>query len=314
MAVTITINGLTLCHQGSGGIIHNTLPDVCKTPDKGVPVPYQNEAYSKDLINGTTSCFADGGHMIANLGSKFAVSVFDEPGAMGGVVSGTSKAEAEWISHSFDVFFEGKPACRLTDKMFMNHRNTASLAGLVQPHLSGYTGRDLIIEAVCEVFCTVRREGMDAKAEKSPDKRFNYSKRAKELSAQHPGLNKLSIEKQFLHAVDKADSTLLKTLKEAGRKAVPISAIKSRLVTEAMKNAGEQVIKRTAKKALLKFIPVVNVLSTAWDVYDMASTGYKALKEVSARLAVYDPAKATTFRARPDLVNVDPATGKPTQI
>ncbi|MCU7907173.1 MAG: hypothetical protein KZQ76_15325 [Candidatus Thiodiazotropha sp. (ex Epidulcina cf. delphinae)] len=49
---------------------------------------------------------------------------------------------------------------------------------------------------------------------------------------------------------------------------MPFKAIKSRLVTEAMKNAGEQVIKRTAKKALLKCIPVVNVLSTAWDVYD----------------------------------------------
>jgi len=105
MSVTININGLTLCHRGSGGVSHNTLPDVCKTPDKAIPIPYQNEAYSRDLAKGTTSVFADGGNMIANLGSKFAKSVFDEAGSMGGVVSGTNKAEADWITHSFDVFF-----------------------------------------------------------------------------------------------------------------------------------------------------------------------------------------------------------------
>ncbi|ECI5354917.1 DUF4150 domain-containing protein, partial [Salmonella enterica subsp. enterica] len=55
---------------------------------------------------------------------------------MGGVISGTNKAETEWISHSFDVFFEGKPACRLTDKLFMNHRNTMNMAGLMQEYIS----------------------------------------------------------------------------------------------------------------------------------------------------------------------------------
>lgn len=133
--ITININGLTLCHKGSDGVTHNTLPDVCKTPPLAIPVPFENEAYSSDLIKGTSSVFADGGNMIANYGSCFAKSVFDEPGSMGGVISGTHRAEAEWISHSFDVFFEGKPACRLTDKMFMNHRNTVNMAGLMQQYL-----------------------------------------------------------------------------------------------------------------------------------------------------------------------------------
>ncbi|MEB4673278.1 DUF4150 domain-containing protein [Enterobacteriaceae bacterium G50] len=133
--ITINVNGLTLCHKGSEGVSHNTLPDVCKTPGEGTPVPYENEAYSADLVKGTVSVYADGGNMIANMGSQFARSVFDEPGSMGGVNSGTHKAEAEWISHSFDVFFEGKPACRLTDKMFMNHRNTVNSEGLMQEYL-----------------------------------------------------------------------------------------------------------------------------------------------------------------------------------
>lgn len=133
--ITVNINGLSLCHKGSGGISHNTLPDVCKTPPFGTPIPYENEAYSSDLVKGTVSVFADGGNMIANVDSQFARSVFDELGSMGGIISGTNKAEAEWISHSFDVFFEKKPACRLTDKMFMNHRNTACLGGELQDFL-----------------------------------------------------------------------------------------------------------------------------------------------------------------------------------
>lgn len=132
---TINVNGLSLCHKDSGGVSHNTLPDVCKTPPLAVPVPYENEAYSSDLIKGSVSVFADGGNSIGNMGSQFARSVFDEPGSMGGVLSGTNRAETSWISHSFDVFIEGKPACRLTDKLFMNHGNTVNMAGLMQEAL-----------------------------------------------------------------------------------------------------------------------------------------------------------------------------------
>lgn len=313
MTITININGLSLCHKGSEGLVHNTLPDVCKTPDKGKPKPYENEAYSKDLVKGTTTCFADGGNMIANFGSEFAVSVFDESGSMGGVVSGTNMAEADWISHSFDVFFEGKPACRLTDKMNMNHKNTVSLAGELQPGLSGYKGKDPTMKATCEVFCSVREEGKNAK-KKNPNKKFDYSKRAKELSGKHPGLKDLSLEKQFYHAVDNKKTTLLNTLKDAGKKAVPFGAVKSRLVKNAMIKAGEKYVYRKAKKAYLKFIPVVNVLSTAWDVYDLASTGYQVMKDVQSKLAAYDPSKATTYRAQPDITKVDPNTGQPSKI
>lgn len=151
MAITINVNGLTLCHQGSGGVSRNTLPDVCKTPDKGIPLPYQNEAYSRDLVKGTVTVFADGGCSIANDGSQFAKSVFDEAGSMGGVASGTHLAETDWISHSFTVFFEKKPACRLTDKLFMNHRNTANLAGLKQRDLP--REEQEFMDAMCTMMC-----------------------------------------------------------------------------------------------------------------------------------------------------------------
>jgi hypothetical protein len=313
MSLTININGLTLCHRGSGGVTHNTLPDVCKTPDKGIPKPFDNEAYSKDLANGTTTVFADGGNMIGNFGSIFAKSTLDAGGMLMGIKSGTVLAEADFITHSFDVFFEGKAACRLTDKMWMNHRNTVNMSGLLQPHLSGYTGTDPIMKAACEVFCTVRKEGIDAKAKKPPTERFDYSRRAQELSEKHPGLNSLKMESKFLHAT-RLGSIADKAAKIAGKATVALDAIKSRLVKAAMQKAGVQVAARAAKKVFLKFIPGINVLSTAWDIYDIASTGYEILKEVEGLLAAYDPLKVNTYEIRPDMSKIDPVTGKPTEI
>jgi hypothetical protein len=57
-------------------------------------------------------------------------------------------AEADFISHSFDVFFEGKAACRLTDKMYMNHRNTVNMAGLWQLQLP-----EPLVHKICEAIC-----------------------------------------------------------------------------------------------------------------------------------------------------------------
>jgi hypothetical protein len=148
MTLTINVNGLTLCHRGSDGVSRNTLPDVCKTPPYAIPRAFSNTAYSKDLAKGTTTVFADGGNMIGNLGSIFARSTGDEGGSMGGVKSGTFLAEADFISHSFDVFFEGKAACRLTDKMYMNHRNTVNMAGLWQLKLP-----EPLVHKICEAIC-----------------------------------------------------------------------------------------------------------------------------------------------------------------
>ncbi|MBK9259436.1 MAG: DUF4150 domain-containing protein [Polyangiaceae bacterium] len=132
MAVTINVNNLTLCHKDSGGISIATLPDVCKTPPNGVPIPYPNIAYARDLAKGTQTVVADGGNMCANYGSEFSKSTGDEAGSIGGVKSGTFIKEATWLTFSFNVRIEGKAACRLTDKMYHNHQNTVNASGLIQ--------------------------------------------------------------------------------------------------------------------------------------------------------------------------------------
>lgn len=131
MSVTININNLSLSHKSDGGTTRATLPDVCKTPAPGgpVPVPFPNIAFAQDLMKGTSTIKADGGNMCSKYGSEFFKSTGDEAGTVGGVVSNTFIKEASWMTFSFDVKLEGKGACRLTDKMFHNHLNTVNMSG-----------------------------------------------------------------------------------------------------------------------------------------------------------------------------------------
>ena len=151
MGVTVNVNSLSLAHKGSSGVVTATIPDVCKTPSPGgpVPIPYPNIAFSKDLAKGSKKVKADGGQSCAIKGSEFSISVGDEPGTIGGVKSGVNKGKATWISWSMDVKIEGKNACRLTDKMLMNKGNTVSMGGEIQPPISP----DDIIYKLCEIAC-----------------------------------------------------------------------------------------------------------------------------------------------------------------
>ncbi|BCH25437.1 DUF4150 domain-containing protein [Mesorhizobium sp. L-8-3] len=139
MPTHITVNGLGLTHKSSTGFSKATIPDVCKTPTPGgpVPMPYPNFALSGTLTNGTTTVFAKGGKMIAIKGSQYSTSTGDEPGTVGGVKSNTFKQATDWITYSFDVKMDGKNACRDTDKKFHNNKNTVDLMGNVNPNSPG---------------------------------------------------------------------------------------------------------------------------------------------------------------------------------
>jgi hypothetical protein len=134
MPVTIHCNGSSnsLVHKGNGGITQSTLPDVCKTPSPAgpVPIPYPIiVSMASDLDKGSKTVKIDGDNMVAIKGSEFSRCAGDEAGTAGGVKSSTNMKEATWILYSFDVKIEGENACRLADKMLMNHGNTACLAG-----------------------------------------------------------------------------------------------------------------------------------------------------------------------------------------
>ncbi len=151
MGVTIHVNGKSnsLAHKGCMGITKSTVPDVCKTPSPGgpVPIPYPVVvAMANSLNKGTKKVKVDGGNPAAIKGSEYSRCNGNEPGTVGGVKSGTNMKEASWVLYSFDVKLEGKNACRLSDKMMMNHGNTACLGGTIHapvPVLSGCEKSDL---------------------------------------------------------------------------------------------------------------------------------------------------------------------------
>jgi uncharacterized protein DUF4150 len=116
-------NGRGIAHGGSNGQ-SIVMPDVCKTPSPGgpVPIPYPNVGRSLDASGGPTTVTIDG-KMPMVKGAKYAQSTGDEAGSAGGVMSGVTKGECEFMMYSFDVKIEGKNVCRLGDPLFHNKKN-----------------------------------------------------------------------------------------------------------------------------------------------------------------------------------------------
>lgn len=293
MSITINVNGLTLCHKDSGGVVKNTLPDMCKTPPDAKPLPYDITSFSKDLVKGTKTITADGGNMCANLGSEFSCCYGDEAGSLLGVASGTHMAEATWMSYSPDVFLESNAACRLTDMMWMNHANTVSMAGLSQANL-----KDPKLQILCEIFCEVRDEGHKARKN---GKRFNYSNRAKELAEKPRYANRLKKLGDF--APEKSMTALIKKggLGNTGRKLMSKAAVQRRMMKEMKEQAMKQVAKRVAGRLVLKFIPYVGAAVMVYDIYDTAKTLKAVASEVDNILKQFD-----SFRIRPDMAELGP--------
>lgn len=156
MAVSVKVNGddNSLVHKGSNHICRNTPPDVCKTPSPGgpVPIPYPVIiSMSSDLDKGTTTVKVDGGNMAAIKGSELSRCSGDEAGTAGGVVSSTNMKEATWITYSMNVKMDGQGACRLTDKLKMNHGNTVCMEGIggMPCRVSASTIKDALCQELC---------------------------------------------------------------------------------------------------------------------------------------------------------------------
>jgi len=121
--MAVTVNGRGVAHGGSNGQ-SIVFPDVCKTPTPSgpIPIPYPNIARSADASNGPKSVKVEG-KMPMVKGAKYSQSAGDEAGTAGGVMSSSTKGEAEFMMYSFNVKFEGKNVCRLGDPLFHNKKN-----------------------------------------------------------------------------------------------------------------------------------------------------------------------------------------------
>lgn len=148
MPATVIVNGQTVVHKDSGGVL-TTGPDVCLTPmgNSVVPIPYSNTATSADTSRGSTSVAMDGNPIMLK-GSVFSKSTGDEPGKNGGVSSGVTTGKAKFVNYSSDVFVDGKPACRRLDPMVSNLSSTGNTPPApLQQGNAGAGGKD----AACHV-------------------------------------------------------------------------------------------------------------------------------------------------------------------
>jgi uncharacterized Zn-binding protein involved in type VI secretion len=127
----VLINGRTVVHKESGGVLITT--DVCLTKigKSTVPITYTNVARSVDADKTSSTVFVNG-NPICHKNSIFSRSTGDEPGTRLGIRSGTVTGKAEFITGSPNVFIEGIPAVRHGDMMVSNNCNTAPMP-LSQP-------------------------------------------------------------------------------------------------------------------------------------------------------------------------------------
>ncbi len=125
-------NGRSVTHKGDGQVNTCAVPDVCKTPSPGgpVPIPYVNVARDGDLAQGSNSVSIEG-NPVALKNSNLSTSSGDEPGtAGGGLISSKTKGKMTWGSSSLDVKFEGKGVIRFLD--VTQHNGNTFNSSLIQ--------------------------------------------------------------------------------------------------------------------------------------------------------------------------------------
>jgi hypothetical protein len=111
------------------------VPDVCKTPTPGgpVPTPYPNTAMNTQASGGT--CCGKVkivGKKTIVKGTEISMSSGDEAGTIGGVVSNRFKGPAKFRKGSSKVKAEGKEVCHLTSTSGQNGAGNSNVPPGVQ--------------------------------------------------------------------------------------------------------------------------------------------------------------------------------------
>lgn len=88
-----------------------------------------------------------------------------------------------------------------------------------------------------------------------------------------------------------------------------LKPLRDQLVSQVKKTLAKKAVQKVAT-GWMKLVPVLNVLSTAYDVYDIASTGYDLYKSVDKALSAYG---GEVYRVRPD-VAIEGADGSLKEI
>jgi hypothetical protein len=121
MSQDVTANSRTIAYKGDGIVNVSALPDACKTPTPAgpTPIPYLNIARDADLVKGSKRVRIHG-DPIALRKSRLSKSTGDEPGTLGGIISGKTLGKMTWGSSSPDVCVEGQGVVRFFEPTHHN--------------------------------------------------------------------------------------------------------------------------------------------------------------------------------------------------
>lgn len=109
------------------------IPDVCKTPTPGgpVPIPYPNIAMVQQASSGSCSSKVKiMGQPACTIKTEIPMSSGDEPGTLGGVVSNKFKGPAKFKKGSSKVTIEGAAAAYMTSMAGQNGGSNANAMGM----------------------------------------------------------------------------------------------------------------------------------------------------------------------------------------
>ncbi|APR88367.1 hypothetical protein A7982_13716 [Minicystis rosea] len=100
-------------------------PDVCKLPTL-VPVPFPNIALPPMAVGAAYNILnvCAPAHTLA---TTIPITMGDQPGLLGGVVSQTDMASSRRLTAAFTILLDGMPATRLTS---MGIQNTVNCTGV----------------------------------------------------------------------------------------------------------------------------------------------------------------------------------------
>lgn len=132
MPFSVFANNMEVAGKAATGQSPAAFPDTCWTPPTspptptGVPVPYPNTCFAKDITNGSKTVKAHGKEVAMENKSYFSTSVGDEPATMAlqkGLISQTEKGKCYFQMWSMNVKVEGAGVPRHLDIVTHNHRN-----------------------------------------------------------------------------------------------------------------------------------------------------------------------------------------------
>lgn len=144
MAHNVYANDREIASKSSDGKSAGAFPDTCFSPPTppatGVPIPYANTCFAKDITNGSRSVFIAGKMVALEDYSYFSKSVGDDPATKGlkkGMVSASVNGRCYFQTWSPNVKIEGRCVTRHFDQVSHNHSNPSNTA--LFPFISNQT-------------------------------------------------------------------------------------------------------------------------------------------------------------------------------